>query len=280
MQVVFAASVSMCPLNARNYFIELLLNPDHWSQIVHQCKLWAKSLPCMLEPMLNLLGVTLRTALNKLWRSSDNCQLPSFSPASILQVRVFKFKWTFLCNLWDTALDWQLTLNLKCPFLLGSWADMVPSPWKPLVDTWSSRPFMPTNPREAILTGNFSKVPLLTGVCSEEGIMMVSHIVREPERWSLLAEVDWWKHILEIGFHIHPEDATEENKRMMLDICKDYGMQIKFRFFNGCIVMKDLIPNISDKRLIADRHISFWPQLEVVFLKNTSREGGLLIDYI
>ena len=157
---------------------------------------------------------------------------------------------------------------------------MVPSPWKPLVDTWSSRPFMPTNPREAILTGKFSKVPLLTGVCSEEGIMMVSHIVREPERWSLLAEVDWWKHILEIGFHIHPEDATEENKRMMLDICKDYGMQIKFRFFNGCIVKKDLIPNSSDKRLLPDRYFSFWPQLEVVFLKNASREGGLLIDHI
>ena len=50
--------------------------------------------------------------------------------------------------------------------------------------------------RAAIMTGRFSAVPLLTGVCSEEGIMMVSHIVREPERWSLLAQDDWWKHLL------------------------------------------------------------------------------------
>ena len=69
----------------------------------------------------------------------------------------------------------------------GSWADMVPSPWKPLVDTWSSRSFLPINPRDAITSGSFSKVPLLTGVCSEEGIMMVSHIVREPERYKLIS---------------------------------------------------------------------------------------------
>ena len=80
--------------------------------------------------------------------------------------------------------------------IAGSWADMVPSPWKPLVDTWSTRPIMPVNPRDAILEGKFNKVPLLTGVCSEEGIMMVSHIVREPERWMLLSEEDWWKHVL------------------------------------------------------------------------------------
>ena len=29
--------------------------------------------------------------------------------------------------------------------------------------------------------------------------------------------------IPEIGFHIHPEDATEEDKNMMLDICEEYG---------------------------------------------------------
>ena len=73
---------------------------------------------------------------------------------------------------------------------------MVPSPWKPLVDSWAPEPFLPTCPRDAIISGQFSLVPLLTGVCSEEGIMMVSHIVREPERWALLAQDDWWRHLL------------------------------------------------------------------------------------
>ena len=40
----------------------------------------------------------------------------------------------------------------------------------------------------------------------------MSHILREPERWSLLAGSDWWKHLAEIAFHIHPEDATEEDR--------------------------------------------------------------------
>ena len=54
--------------------------------------------------------------------------------------------------------------------------------------------------------------------------MMVSHIVREPERWSLLAQEDWWKHFLEIAFHIHPEDATEQDKAMMMEICQKYDI--------------------------------------------------------
>ena len=108
--------------------------------------------------------------------------------------------------------------------IAGSWADMVPSPWKPIVDCWASRPFLPSDPRQAILAGQFNKVPLLTGVCSEEGIMMVSHIVREPERWSLLAQSDWWKHFLEIAFHIHPEDASEQDKAMMMQICREYDI--------------------------------------------------------
>jgi len=111
--------------------------------------------------------------------------------------------------------------------IAGSWADMVPSPWKPLVDSWSSTPFLPKNPRDALLDGEFNKVPLLTGVCSEEGIMMVSHVIREPERWNLIYQEDWWKHILEIAFHIHPEDATEEDKALMVEICKTYNLLCK-----------------------------------------------------
>ena len=36
--------------------------------------------------------------------------------------------------------------------MAGSWADMVPSPWKPLVDAWSSKPFMPKNPRLQLIS--------------------------------------------------------------------------------------------------------------------------------
>jgi len=108
--------------------------------------------------------------------------------------------------------------------MAGSWADMVPSPWKPLVDSWSSKPFLPKNPRDALIDGEFNKIPLLTGVCSDEGIMMVSHLIREPERWNLISQKDWWKHILEIAFHIHPEDATEDDRRLVIELCKAYNI--------------------------------------------------------
>ena len=54
--------------------------------------------------------------------------------------------------------------------------------------------------------------------------MMVSHIIREPERWNLISQEDWWKHILEITFHIHPEDATEEDKALVVDLCEAYNI--------------------------------------------------------
>lgn len=106
----------------------------------------------------------------------------------------------------------------------GSWADMVPSPWKPLVDSWSSNPFIPKNPRDAIIDGEFNKVPVLSGVTSHEGIMMISHIIREPERWALLSEDIWWKHLAEIAFHIHPEDATDEIRDLIVDLCQEYDV--------------------------------------------------------
>ena len=42
----------------------------------------------------------------------------------------------------------------------------------------------------------------------------------------MLAQEDWWKHLLEIAFHIHPEDATQYDKEMIVDICKEYGKNI------------------------------------------------------
>jgi hypothetical protein len=54
--------------------------------------------------------------------------------------------------------------------------------------------------------------------------MMVSHIIREPERWNLLSQEDWWKHILEITFHIHPEDASEDDRTLVVELCKAYDI--------------------------------------------------------
>ena len=53
---------------------------------------------------------------------------------------------------------------------------------------------------------------------------MVSHLIREPERWNLISQEDWWKHILEIAFHIHPEDATEDDRTLVVELCMAYNI--------------------------------------------------------
>ena len=70
----------------------------------------------------------------------------------------------------------------------GDWNVACPCPWKPLVDTWASDPFLPQDPREALISGKFGRVPLLTGICSEEGVLIVSDLIKEPKRWQLLVE--------------------------------------------------------------------------------------------
>ena len=32
----------------------------------------------------------------------------------------------------------------------------------------------------------------------------------------------WWKHLAEIAFHIHPEDACEMDKELVIGLCKEY----------------------------------------------------------
>jgi hypothetical protein len=52
------------------------------------------------------------------------------------------------------------------------WDVVNPMPWKPIVDGFSSTPFMPMSFEEAIRNGNFPKdVPFVAGFTSEEGLV-------------------------------------------------------------------------------------------------------------
>ena len=50
-----------------------------------------------------------------------------------------------------------------------------------------------------------------------------NNIKKENSSSSKQCEMLFQFWFLEIGFHIHPEDATEADKIMMLDICEEYG---------------------------------------------------------
>lgn len=106
----------------------------------------------------------------------------------------------------------------------GDWAPMCPSPWKPVVDTWADTPILPIDPREALESGNFQGIPLMTGTCRDEGLLILSHILKEPARWNLFAGPSWWKYLSMVTFHTHTEDMGAEDKEIMLRIAQEYEL--------------------------------------------------------
>jgi len=108
----------------------------------------------------------------------------------------------------------------------GDWAPMCPSPWKPVIDTWADTPILPKDPRLALLEGDVEFVPLMTGTCRDEGILNVSHILKEPLRWNLFSGSSWWKYLSMVVFHAHVEDLDEEDRQIMLKIAQEYDVLV------------------------------------------------------
>jgi len=127
----------------------------------------------------------------------------------------------------------KLTQEFK---FAGDWAPMCPSPWKPVLDVWSDNPILPKDPRISLLDGDSCLHPVMLGTCKEEGILLTSHILKEPERWNLFCDDDWWKVLSMILFHSHMEDLDEEDRDMMLKIAQEY----------------DLLDGASENRLLND----------------------------
>ena len=47
--------------------------------------------------------------------------------------------------------------------------------------------------REALESGDFQGIPLMTGTCRDEGLLILSHILKEPARWDTQRErADLW----------------------------------------------------------------------------------------
>jgi len=104
----------------------------------------------------------------------------------------------------------------------GDWAPMCPSPWKPVIDTWADTPILPKDPRQALLDGDASFVPLMTGTCRDEGLLNVSHILKEPIRWNLFCGLGWWKYLGMVVFHTHLEDMDDEERELLLQVAQEY----------------------------------------------------------
>ncbi|XP_023349863.1 para-nitrobenzyl esterase isoform X2 [Eurytemora carolleeae] len=108
----------------------------------------------------------------------------------------------------------------------GDWAPMCPSPWKPVVDVWADTPILPKDPRQALLDGDVQCVPLITGTCRDEGLLNMSHILKEPVRWNLFSDPSWWKYLSMVLFHSHTEDLDTQDRDIMLKIAKEYDLLV------------------------------------------------------
>ena len=71
--------------------------------------------------------------------------------------------------------------NFNCFHLNLDWDVVNPMPWKPVVDGFSSTPFLPMSFADSIKRGNFpAEVPFIVGFTSEEGL--VKHLQPFIER--------------------------------------------------------------------------------------------------
>ncbi len=68
---------------------------------------------------------------------------------------------------------WQLVFSrFQHSFFSLDWDVTNPIPWKPIVDSFASVPFMPMSFEESIKAGNFpTDVPIVAGFTAEEGLV-------------------------------------------------------------------------------------------------------------
>ena len=98
----------------------------------------------------------------------------------------------------------------------------IPCPWKPVVDGYSSKPFLPQRFEDAIRDGNFDKdVVILAGTNSREGLIFSSLFMRYPGRWSLVFN-DWEKWSPQFFFGRQSDVVSEADRIAVRKIRQKY----------------------------------------------------------
>ena len=101
------------------------------------------------------------------------------------------------------------------------WDYANPMPWTPSLDPACSQPFLPLRFSEAVKAGQVSKVPVMFGLCADEGLILSAPFLRTRQRWDLLRS-DWesWAPLVLFG---RERDLTRpEDKELARDIGRFY----------------------------------------------------------
>ena len=75
---------------------------------------------------------------------------------------------------------------LKNSMMFKDWSNTDPMPWVPYVDSQLEEPFLPMSFREAVEAGRVAKVPVIMGVCRDEGLILSAPFHRYDHQIELL----------------------------------------------------------------------------------------------
>ena len=97
-----------------------------------------------------------------------------------------------------------------------------PLPWKPVVDNYSSDPFLPEPFEDLLRRGEFDKtVTVLAGTVANEGLIFTSRLSRSPAVWPLVFE-DWNEAVPIIVYGYERDIVTDTAAKNVLKIKQRY----------------------------------------------------------
>ena len=89
---------------------------------------------------------------------------------------------------------------IKASVMFKDWDYAFPMPWVPVVDKYAQTPFIPDQFSVLVKEGKFHKVPVMVGLCQDEGYILTAPYYKERRRWELLTQ-QWaqWAPLLFLG---------------------------------------------------------------------------------
>lgn len=106
-------------------------------------------------------------------------------------------------------------------------------PWVPIIDKFSSNPFMPEDPQLLLNEGNYNQVPIILGGNEDEGCINIVQFLLEPELFKSVHE-NFETKGPKMLLGISDEDVTEEDSATAQLIKNEYldGLHTNFTFDN------------------------------------------------
>ena len=79
---------------------------------------------------------------------------------------------------------------LAAQLMFADWDHVSPLPWVAIPDSFCSSPIMPLSFQDAVKRGERQKMPVMQGLCRDDGMILTAPFFRSPDRWDALRQ-DW-----------------------------------------------------------------------------------------